>query len=170
MQETVLDLRVHFFCVTGRSGLGMTRKALGELIARAREARDMTQVELADRVGVGSGQVSKWERGLSLPAPRKLAKLAESLGLDVGELAEHFAAAGQEDAVIARRQLSDVRRDLEYALGEVTRFVDTYSEFHAEYQRISEQVDHLTEDVTEIKQAILHLAGLVQLLLEEPDR
>jgi len=115
----------------------MTRKGLGEFLARARETRDMTQVELASQVGVGSGQVSKWERGLSLPAPRKLAKLAAVLGIDVGELAAQFAAAGQEDAVVARRELSDVRRDLEFALGEVTRFVDTYSEFHAEYELIS---------------------------------
>jgi transcriptional regulator with XRE-family HTH domain len=148
----------------------MTRKALGEFIAHGREARDMTQVELADKVGVGSGQVSKWERGLSLPAPRKLAKLAAVLGLDIGELAERFAAAGQEDAVTARRELSEVRRDLEFALAEVTRFVDTYSEFHAEYERISDRVEQLTDDVTEIKQAILRLSDLVLRVLEEPDR
>jgi transcriptional regulator with XRE-family HTH domain len=133
----------------------MTRKAFGEFIAHGREACDMTQVELADKVGVGSGQVSKWERGLSLPSPRKLAKIAAVLGLDVAELAERFADAGQEDALIARRQLSDVRRDLEYALDQVKRFVDTYAEFHAEYQRIGDQVNQLSADIAEIKQAVL---------------
>jgi transcriptional regulator with XRE-family HTH domain len=148
----------------------MTRKALGEFIARARESRDMTQVDLADKVGVVSGQVSKWERGLSLPSARKLAKLAAVLNLDVGELAERFADASQEDAVAARRQLSDVRRDLEFALKQVSRFVDTYSEFHAEYQRISDRVDHLTEDVGDIKLAIRRLGDLVERVLGEGDR
>jgi len=147
----------------------VTRKAHGEYLAQAREALDMTQVELAESVEVTAGQVSKWERGLSLPAPRKLAKLASVLKLDLAELAERFAAASQEDVIAGRRELSDVRRDLEYALGEVTRFVDTYAEFHAEYQRIGERVDRLAEDVDELKQAALRLEGLVLRLLEGSD-
>lgn len=167
--EVTQDLGVHFFRVTDSRGLGVTRKALGEYLAQAREALDMTQVELAEKVEVTPGQVSKWERGLALPSPRKLAKVAGVLRLDLGEFAERYAAASQEEVVSGRRELSDVRRDLEFALGEVTRFTDTYAEFHAEYQRIGERVDQLAEDVDELKQAVLRLEGLVLRALGQSD-
>ena len=49
---------------------GMTIKAL-------REKRHFTQAELADRIGVSSKTVSKWEKGLSVPDAQTLQRIAE---------------------------------------------------------------------------------------------
>lgn len=111
---------VHRTCVA----VVTRRAALGERIARAREAQDMTQAELAAKVGVTSSQVSKWERGLSLLSARKLAKVSCVLGINIVELAELYAEAGQEDAVAARRDLGDLRRQHEAALAEMRQIVE----------------------------------------------
>lgn len=42
-------------------------KDMGNKISIARQNKNMTQEELAKRLGVTSQAVSKWERGLSLP-------------------------------------------------------------------------------------------------------
>lgn len=39
---------------------------IGKRIAELRKKRDMTQFELADRLGISYQAVSNWERGVSL--------------------------------------------------------------------------------------------------------
>lgn len=51
----------------------------------------MEQGELARRVGVTQQTVSKWETGLTIPRPARIAALAEALALEAGML--HAAAA-----------------------------------------------------------------------------
>ena len=58
---------------------GLTIKAL-------REGRNMTQAELAARIGVSSKTVSKWETAKGLPDVSLLQPLAEALGISVIEL------------------------------------------------------------------------------------
>lgn len=61
-------------------------KTLGALIAEMRRERGMTQLELAEKMGVTDKAVSKWERDLSCPDIGSLPKLAGILGLSVEEL------------------------------------------------------------------------------------
>ena len=46
----------------------------------------MTQLDLAERMGVTDKAVSKWERDLSFPDAASLPKLAETLGVTVDQL------------------------------------------------------------------------------------
>lgn len=62
------------------------KKALGALIAENRKRMGMTQLELAEKLGVTDKAVSKWERNLSCPDISTLPLLAETLGLTVEEL------------------------------------------------------------------------------------
>ena len=62
-----------------------TRK-IGMKIAVLRKAKDMTQLELADKMLVSYQAVSNWERGASMPDIGKLPELAEALGVSVDEL------------------------------------------------------------------------------------
>lgn len=62
------------------------KKALGALIAENRKHMGMTQLELAEKLGVTDKAVSKWERNLSCPDISTLPLLAETLGLTVEEL------------------------------------------------------------------------------------
>lgn len=133
----------------------MSRTALAVFLTRARKTKGLTQAQLAPLVEVESGQVSRWERSLSVPTEGNLERLAVALEVDLAELSALALAAAQEDAAEARKELADVRRDLEYALTQVKLFVDTYAEFHAEYQRIGDQVNQLATDIAEIKQVVL---------------
>ena len=56
---------------------------LGETIKTAREGRNMTQEDLAERCGVSRQAVSKWELGASVPSPENLALLSELLGVSL---------------------------------------------------------------------------------------
>ena len=56
------------------------------MIAELRKQLGMTQLELAEKMGVTDKAVSKWERDLSCPDINSLPNLAEILGVSVEEL------------------------------------------------------------------------------------
>ena len=60
--------------------------SVGSFIAELRKEKGLTQAELAERVGVTGGAVSKWERGLCYPDIETVGRLAEVFGLSVGEM------------------------------------------------------------------------------------
>ena len=62
------------------------KKTLGAMIAELRKRRGMTQLELAEQMGVTDKAVSKWERELSCPDIGSIPKLAEIFGVSVEEL------------------------------------------------------------------------------------
>ena len=74
----------------------MENKTMGELIAALRRERNMTQRELAERLGVTDKAVSKWERDLACPDTLMLAPLAQTLGIGVEELLGAKAAVQEE--------------------------------------------------------------------------
>ena len=62
------------------------KKTLGMMIAELRKEKGMTQLELAEKMGVTDKAISKWERDLSCPDINSLPNLAEILGVSVDEL------------------------------------------------------------------------------------
>ena len=64
----------------------MMKKTLGTMIAELRKQHGMTQLELAEKMGVTDKAVSKWERDLSCPDINSIPNLAEILGVSVEEL------------------------------------------------------------------------------------
>ncbi len=64
----------------------MKKKTLGMMIAALRKENEMTQLDLAEKMGVTDKAVSKWERDLSCPDVNTLPKLAEVFGISVDEL------------------------------------------------------------------------------------
>ena len=64
----------------------MNKQTFGTLIATMRKERGMTQLELAEKMGVTDKAVSKWERDLSFPDVNTLPKLAEIFDVTVDEL------------------------------------------------------------------------------------
>lgn len=64
-----------------------------EGIREKREALDITQKQLADKMGVERSTVAKWEAGAAFPSASKLPKLAEVLGCSVADL---FTKQGPE--------------------------------------------------------------------------
>ena len=64
----------------------MNTYVTGTTIKNLRESRKLTQAELAERIGVSSKTVSKWETAKGLPAISLLQPLAKALGISVIEL------------------------------------------------------------------------------------
>ncbi len=64
----------------------MDRQTFGATIASMRKEKGMTQLELAEMMGVTDKAVSKWERDLSFPDISSLPKLAEVFDVSVDEL------------------------------------------------------------------------------------
>ena len=74
---------------------------LGDVIRSRRLALQLTQEELAERIGDGvrQAEVSRLERGrVTLPRRRRLERIAAALDLSLGELLAHAGWAGTDSA------------------------------------------------------------------------
>jgi len=68
-------------------------KKIGGNISRMRKAANLTQMELADRLGVSFQAVSNWERGQTMPDISRLSELAAALNTTVDEILGNRQAA-----------------------------------------------------------------------------
>ena len=66
----------------------MNSYVTGAAVRLLREKQNMTQAELAEKLGVSSKTISKWETGKGLPDITLLQPLAQALGISVMELME----------------------------------------------------------------------------------
>ena len=80
-------------------------------IAEFRKKCGFTQKELAERAGVSSQTVSKWEKGLSVPDSELLIKLAEILEVPVSQLLGSKIEAEEQPDALAE-QLSRINEQL----------------------------------------------------------
>ena len=94
------------------------KNTMGQIIAAKRKELGMTQLELAEKMGVTDKAVSKWERDLSYPDVNSLPKLAEIFDMTVDELmqikTETVAAA---DKPTVKEIISTVIRAVCLAMG-----------------------------------------------------
>ena len=64
----------------------MNQIKIGEFISSQRKAKNLTQVALAEKLGITDRAVSRWERGKGLPEVSLMLDLCEILGITVNEL------------------------------------------------------------------------------------
>ena len=83
----------------------MDQRAIGMFIARRRKEKHLTQLQLAEQLGVTNKSVSKWERGACLPDPSLYEPLCERLGITINELFAGRVLAREEYADIADANL-----------------------------------------------------------------
>lgn len=69
----------------------MKKQTFGAMIATLRKEQGMTQLDLAEKMGVTDKAVSKWERDLSFPDVNSIPKLAQILNVTVDELMQNKA-------------------------------------------------------------------------------
>jgi transcriptional regulator with XRE-family HTH domain len=60
---------------------------MGEQFQRVREAKGLTQAELARRAGVRLRSLQEWEQGTRIPRFDRVVQLADGLGVSLDELA-----------------------------------------------------------------------------------
>ena len=64
----------------------MNQQKIGEYIAKKRKEHNMTQIQLAEKLGVSNKTVSKWENGKCMPDYSVIKQLCQTLDTSVGEL------------------------------------------------------------------------------------
>ena len=64
----------------------MDQIKIGRFIAQRRKEKNLTQLQLAERLNITDRAVSKWENGRSLPDASVMLELCRELGISVNEL------------------------------------------------------------------------------------
>lgn len=64
----------------------MNQIKIGKFIATCRKTQNLTQFQLAEKLGITDRAVSKWERGISMPDSSVMLELCEILGITVNDL------------------------------------------------------------------------------------
>ena len=64
----------------------MNNYITGKMIKELREKQNLTQIELADIIGVSDKTISKWETGKGLPDISLIESLAKALKVSIIEL------------------------------------------------------------------------------------
>lgn len=86
----------------------MNQKQIGRYIAEKRRIKNLTQAQLAERLGISDKTVSKWECGRSMPDYALIQSLCETLDISVSELIE-----GKEASLHERQLMELLRRTQE---------------------------------------------------------
>jgi transcriptional regulator with XRE-family HTH domain len=71
----------------------MDQKRIGAFIAQCRREKNLTQIQLAEQLGITNQAVSKWENGRGMPDVSLLQPLCDALGISLNELfsGEHIS-------------------------------------------------------------------------------
>ena len=64
----------------------MDQIKIGKFLLNCRKEKDLTQEQLAEKLGVSSKSISRWENGKTMPDYSVLKELCEELGINVNEL------------------------------------------------------------------------------------
>ena len=64
----------------------MDQVKIGRFIAECRKLKEMTQMQLAEKLGITDRAVSKWENGKSMPDAALMLELCDILSISVNEL------------------------------------------------------------------------------------
>ncbi len=96
----------------------MQNKSFGSYIRALRTQNELTQAGLAKKLHVTDKAVSKWERDLSYPDISLFPKLADVLGVTVGDLLKECTAEDQPSRLMQIFEMShDIRTPLHIILG-----------------------------------------------------
>ncbi len=64
----------------------MNQEKIGRFIAESRRAKNYTQEELAEKLGITNKAISKWENGICLPDSSLYQPLCQVLDISISEL------------------------------------------------------------------------------------
>ena len=86
---------------------------LAEIIKQMRESRNISQQQLAEMIFVSRSTVANWETGRRTPDINTLRRLAESFGVDIGDILEGSVEDFESPEVIV---VDDEKNVLHYCL------------------------------------------------------
>ena len=94
-------------------GVAMDQIKIGRFIAASRKEKGLTQMKLAERLGITDKAVSKWERGIAMPDASLMLDLCEVLGISVNELLRGERITAESDGRENEKLLLNMARELE---------------------------------------------------------
>ena len=87
---------------------------IGQCIAKRRLAANLTQDQVAEKLGIDYEAVSRMERGKSVPTVLRVVELADIFGCEVQELLTEFSNRPDDQAILIKQMLSELgNRDRE---------------------------------------------------------
>ncbi len=86
----------------------MDQQATGKLIAQKRKENNLTQEQLAEKLGVSNKTVSKWETGKCMPDYSVVKSLCEELDITVAELIDGECAGERSVRAYDEGQIVDL--------------------------------------------------------------
>ena len=88
----------------------MNQTTIGNYIAQKRRAQNLTQEQLAEKLGVSNKTISKWENGKCMPDYSIIQKLCTALHVTLSELMDGEDAADSSVRVYDDAQILDLLR------------------------------------------------------------
>ena len=88
----------------------MNQITIGSYIAQKRRAKNLTQEQLAEKLGVSNKTISKWENGKCMPDYSIIQTLCDALGVTLPELMDGEDAADSSVRVYDDAQILDLLR------------------------------------------------------------
>ena len=89
----------------------MNQEKIGKFIANLRKEKNMTQQELAKKLGVTDRAISKWENGRGLPDYSLLKDLCNELDINVNELLSGEKISKEDYKTNAEENMSKLIND-----------------------------------------------------------
>ena len=91
----------------------MDQIKIGRFIAACRKRANLTQLQLADKLGITDKAVSKWERGITMPDTSIMLALCDILGISVNELLSGEKINMENSSQKNEQLLLDMAKELE---------------------------------------------------------
>lgn len=88
----------------------MNQTAIGSYIAKKRREMNLTQEQLAEKLGVSNKTISKWENGKCMPDYSIIEELCETLSISLSELMDGEDEAEDSVRVYDDEQILDLIR------------------------------------------------------------
>ena len=91
----------------------MNQIKIGKFIAECRKMVNLTQIQLADKLGITDKAISKWERGIAMPDSSLMLELCDILGISVNELLNGEKIIMENNNQKNEQLLLDMAKELE---------------------------------------------------------
>ena len=91
----------------------MDQIKIGKFIAACRKNNNLTQLQLAEKLGITDKAVSKWERGITMPDSSIMLDLCDILGINVNELLSGERIIMENNNQKNEQLLLDMAKELE---------------------------------------------------------
>ena len=91
----------------------MDQLKTGKFIAECRKTENLTQMQLAEKLGITDKAISKWERGIAMPDSSIMLELCAILGISVNELLSGEKISMENNNQKNEQLLLDMAKELE---------------------------------------------------------